>query len=69
MNYQPRLLCYRLTARSGLDEELVWSYVQRIGGHISLRSDCIDFWIPPEAELFLVCAWPELERHCELDYI
>ena len=66
---KPLLLCYRLTARSGLDEEIVWAYVQRSGGSLSIRGDCIDFWVRPEAELFLVCAWPELVRMPSLDYI
>ena len=64
-----RLFCYRLTARCSIDEEIVWAYVQRSGGHISIRTDCIDFWIPPHAEVFLVCAWPELTRRKDLDYI
>lgn len=65
----PRLLCYRLNASVKLDEEVIWAYVQRSGGHISIRQDVIDFWIPPQAEVLLLCAWPELERRPDLDYI
>lgn len=63
------LICYRLPYRSEYDEETIWAYVQRAGGEIAIRQDCIDFWVPPRAELFLVCAWPELERRADLDYI
>ena len=66
---QPCLLCYRLNWNVNLDEEIIWAYVQRSGGHINIRQDIIDFWVPPWAELFLVCAWPELERRPDLDYI
>ena len=64
-----RLLCYRLSARLHYDEEAIWAYVDRSGGHISIRQDCIDFWIPPQAQVLLLCAWPDLERRCDLDYI
>ena len=66
---QPQLLCYRLTARLDYDEEAIWAYVQRSGGHIAIRSDCIDFWVSATAEIFLICAWPDLERRSDLDYI
>lgn len=58
---EPQFFCYRLTARLDYDEELIWSYVQRTGGSLSIRGDCIDFWIPGSARLFLICAWPDLE--------
>ena len=63
------LKCYRLTYRSEYDEEVIWAYVQRSGGHISIRQDSIDYWVDSRAELFLNCAWPDLERHPELDLI
>ena len=66
---EPVLLCYRLGYRALYDEELVWSLVQRHGGHISIRTDCIDFWIAPEWEVVLVMAFPDLERQPDLDYI
>lgn len=64
-----RLRCYRLGYRCSYDEELVWALVQRHGGHLSIRQDCIDFWIPPAWELVLNIAFPELERRPELDYL
>lgn len=64
-----RLKCYRLTYRNEYDEEIIWAYVQRSGGQLSIRQDCIDFWVPSHAEVLFVCAWPELERHPELDYV
>ena len=66
---QPKLICYRLTYRSSYDEEVIWAFVQRSGGHISIRQDSIDYWIPIRYETLLVCAWPDLERHPELDLI
>ena len=64
-----RLFCYRLRSDVDYDSEIVWSYVQRTGGHISIRADSIDFWVTPPAELFLVCAWPLLERRRDQDYV
>lgn len=60
-------LCYRLTYRSEYDEESIWAFVQRSGGHMSLRQDCIDFWIRPELAAVLLCGWPELEPQPQLD--
>jgi hypothetical protein len=68
-DHQRRLKCYRLGYRCSYDEELVWSLVQRHGGFISIRGDCIDFWISPEWELVLNIAFPDLERRPDLDYI
>jgi hypothetical protein len=66
---EPVLLCYRLNYRCDYDEELVWSLVQRHGGHVSIRQDCIDFWIHRSWELVLNIAFPDLERRPDLDYI
>jgi len=63
------LRCYRLGYGCDYDEEIVWAYVQRSGGHLSIRGDCIDFWVPVAAELFLVLTWPDLERRSDLDYL
>ena len=63
------LKCYRLDYRSNYDEEVVWSLVQRHGGHISIRQDCIDFWIHRDWEEFLLLAFPDLIRKPELDYV
>ncbi len=66
---EPVLCCYRLDYKSRYDEELVWSLVQRHGGHISIRGDCIDFWIHRDCEVVLVLAFPDLTRRPDLDYI
>jgi hypothetical protein len=63
----PKLICYRLTHRSEYDEETIWAYVQRSGGHIAIRQDSIDYWADPRSEMFLICAWPDLERQPQLD--
>ena len=63
------LKCYRLSYRSSYDEEMVWALVQRHGGHISIRGDCIDFWIAPSWEIVLNMAFPDLERRPDLDYV
>jgi hypothetical protein len=62
-----KFLCYRLTYRSQYDEEVIWAFVQRSGGHISIRQDCIDYWITPRYQSLLLCAWPELEPQPQLD--
>jgi hypothetical protein len=67
LDLQPQYVCYRLTHRSEYDEEVIWAYVQRSGGHIAIRQDCIDYWITPRYESLLVCAWPELERQPQFD--
>ena len=66
---QRRLCCYRLDYRSGYDEEMVWSLVQKYGGSISIRVDHILFWLAPEWAVVLVLAFPDLERCPELDYL
>ena len=65
----PLLVCYRLDSSMSYDEELVWSYVQRHGGCISLRGDCRDFWIDPLYSSWLVIAWPRLRRLPDRDYV
>lgn len=64
-----RILCYRLTSVIDYDEELVWALVQRHGGQLSIRGDCIDFWIDREWAPLLVLAFPRLERRPDLDYL
>jgi hypothetical protein len=63
----PKLICYRLTSRSDYDREVIWQYVQRSGGHMAIRQDCMDYWVDARSELFLLCAWPELIRQPQLD--
>jgi hypothetical protein len=65
----PSLLCYRLDAHMLLDEEAIWAFVQRHGGQLSIKGDCIDFWIPAKYESLFVCAWSQLRRKSEFDYI
>jgi len=69
--FQPETLlrCYRLDYRSAYDEELVWALVQQHGGHISIRQDCIDFWIHRDWEVVLLLAFPDLVRRPDLDYL
>ena len=66
---QPTLLCYRLDSRMDLDEEAIWAFVQRHGGQLSIRGDCIDFWIPVEYQSMFALAWSGLRRKSEFDYI
>jgi hypothetical protein len=65
---QTLLRCYRLSWSTGYDEESVWALVQRHGGHLSIRQDCIDFWIHRDWEIVLVMAFPLLTRRPDLDY-
>jgi len=62
------LHCYRLKDRNDYDEESIWALVQRHGGYISIKYDHIDFWIAEPWDSLLVIAYPDLERHPELDY-
>ena len=63
------LACYRLTSLIDYDEELVWADVQRYGGSLSIRGDCIDFWIPLRYQSFILLRWPLLVRKSDLDYL
>jgi hypothetical protein len=53
----------------GYDEELVWSLVQRHGGHLSIRVDHILFWLAPEWEVILNISFPDLRRISSEDYL
>jgi len=66
---EPLLCCYRLDALMPYDEESVWSLVQRHQGYLSIRGDCIDFWIPAQYQTVLVLAYPRLRRQWQLDYV
>ena len=61
--------CYRLSARCAYDEEMVWKLVQAHGGFISIRTDCIDFWLHESWEVVLLLAFPDLVRQQDLDYV
>lgn len=63
-------LCYRYQAWAhDWDVEAVWALVQGWGGFISIRNDCIDFWVPREQRLLFELAYPDLCRQPELDYV
>ncbi len=63
-----RLYAFRLSAAHADRQDSVWLYVERAGGHMEIRSDCIDFFVPASAVTFLVLAYPELDRRADLDY-
>jgi hypothetical protein len=65
----PSLVCYRLDSSMDYDEEKIWAFVQRHQGLLSIRGDCIDFWIPVKYQSMFVCAWSQLRRKSEFDYI
>ncbi len=72
INSVPRkLYCYRYYAWSetDYDEEVIWADVQRWGGHISIRGDCIDYWVPVDYVSFFILKYPELTRQLHLDYL
>ncbi len=72
INSVPRkLYCYRYYAWSetSYDEEVIWRDVQRWNGHISIRGDCIDYWVPAEYISFFILKYPELTRQLQLDYL
>lgn len=67
---QPRsLYCYRFYAftDSDFDEAGIWRDVQRWGGHVSIRQDCIDFWVPIKYAAFFRLKYPDLVRQPQLD--
>jgi hypothetical protein len=65
-----RLRCYRYYAwDSDLDEEQIWADVQSWGGSLSIRADCIDFFVPESAAVFFLLKYPELTRQLQLEYI
>ncbi len=66
---EPKLVCYRLQSFINYDEEAVWAMVQRHGGSLSIRGDCVDFWIPIDYSSLLVIAYPKLIRQPSLDYV
>ena len=63
-------ICYRYQAWAhDYDEEEVWAFVQRHGGYISVRQDCIDFFIPVQYRCLFELAYPDLSRQPGLDLI
>lgn len=66
-----RLYCFRYYAFADclVDEEAVWLDVQRWGGHISVRGDCIDFYVPTIYAAFFTLKYPELPRQPLFEYL
>lgn len=72
IDLQPRrLYCYRYYAFTEVDydEEDIWADVQRWGGALSIRGDCIDYFIPADYITFFLLKYPELTRQLQLEYI
>jgi len=70
MSEEPRrIYCYRQYAGQNLDEELVWADLQRWGGSLSIRADCIDWYVPAEYITFFLLKYPELSRQHNLEYV
>jgi len=64
------IVCYRYQAwTTDLDCESVWAFVQRHGGYLSIRNDCIDYFLPVEYQVLFALAFPELTRQYNLDLI
>ena len=66
---EPRIYCYRQYSRQNLDEELVWADLQRWGGSLSIRGDCIDWFVPATVITLFLIKYPELTRQHNLEYI
>lgn len=60
--------CYFPWTEADHDVEEIWALFQRHGGQIALHRDRIDFWIPPQYDVIVQIAFPELLRQPELDY-
>jgi len=45
-----------------VDEDQVWWFTERHGGHMSFRGSGVLFWVPQGASLLFDIAWPELRR-------
>lgn len=54
---------------TSVDSGTVALYVERAGGHFSLRGDTVMFWVPERSQSMLSCAWPDLERRSDQDLI
>jgi len=51
------------------DPEVIWAWVQRHAGQLSIKGDCIDFWVPVEYQSLFVLAWSQLRRRRDFDMI
>ena len=63
-----KLYCYRYYTGS-YDEEIIWRDVQSWGGHISIRGDCIDYFVPARYVTFFLLKYPGLVRQPALEYV
>ena len=71
MSLDIQIYCYRYYGYQGssYDEELIWQDVQSYGGSISIRGDCIDFYVPRNYASFFILKYPELTRQHQLEYV
>ena len=60
------LLCYRSRPWSDLDS--LARFVETLGGHIELRRDAVDFYVPEDRAGMLVLKYSELVHIPALDY-
>lgn len=72
MTAEPAYYCYRLHARNDPDraiEDHVYSYISSVGGWISIRADCMDFYVPAVHVTFFLLRWSSvMERKHILDH-
>ena len=63
--------CYRYHPFEELsyDEEAVWRDIQAWGGWMTIRGDCVDFFVPRQYISFFLLKYPELLRQPALDYV
>lgn len=62
------IYCYRYHG-SEYDEEIIWRDVQSWGGSLSIRGDCIDFFVPRDYVAFFLLKYPGLIRQRALEYV
>ena len=67
--YSPNLIvCYRSRADWSVQDPLSL-LVQRLEGWLSVRCDCVDYWVPESRAYLLHFIDPNLERRSDLDHI
>jgi len=64
-----KFYCYRLYAFEDNNEEEIWSLVQSWQGHMSIRADSIDFFVPSQYISYFLLKYPELSRQYQLDLL
>lgn len=60
--------CYRSRSDWTVQDPLS-ILVQRLGGWLSIRCDCVDYWVPEDRAYMLFLLDPNLQRKPELDYL